>query len=69
MDISYTEDSNEEMEIISFKKNSLNQNVLKNLEVSIDSNLQIYLKKLYCKFNYSPLVKKAFGAKISFFEL
>ena len=69
LEIKYTEDSDKEIEIISLKKNSLNQKVLKNLEASIDSNLKLYLKKLYCKFNYSPLIKKIFGAKITFFEL
>ena len=69
LEIKYTEDSDKEIEIISLKKNSLNQKVLKNLEASIDSNLKLYLKKLYCKFNYSPLIKKIFGAKITFFKL
>ena len=58
LEISYIEDVDKEIEIISMKKNSLNQKILKNLESSIDLNLELYLKKLFCKFNYSPLIKK-----------
>ena len=69
LEISYIEDVDKEIEIISMKKNSLNQKILKNLESSIDLNLELYLKKLFCKFNYSPLIKKIFGTKITFLEL
>ena len=58
LEISYVEDVDKEIEIISMKNNSLNQKILKNLESSIDLNLELYLKKLFCKFNYSPLIKK-----------
>ena len=42
---------------------------MQNLESSLDSNLDLYIKKLFCKLNYSPIIKKIFGKKILFSEL
>ena len=67
--ITYTEDSDKEMEIVSIKKNSVNQKILKDLEISLDSSLELYIKKVFCKFNYSPIIKRIFGPKTTFLEL
>jgi len=69
LEITYRENDNKEMEIISINKNSVKQKILKNIESSLDSNLESYIKKLFCKFNYSPIIKKMFGKKITFLEL
>ena len=60
---------NDEMVSSSIDKDSINEELLKKLESSLDSDLDLYIKKLYCKFNYSPIIKKIFGKKINFAQL
>ena len=69
IEINYTLDENHLMNIVSINKNSLNEEVLINLESSLDSNLDLYIKNLYSKMNYSPIIKRIFGKKITFAEL
>jgi hypothetical protein len=57
------------MEVYSINKDSMNNKLMEGLESSLDSNLELYIKKLYCKLNYSPIIKKIFGKKIKFEEL
>ena len=69
IEINYTLDKNGQMEIISLNKDSIAENLLKNLENELDFNLEFYIKKIYSKFNFSPLIKRIFGTKIKFAEL
>ena len=68
-EIKYTLDKYNQMEIISLNESSIDENILHNLESSLDSNLELYIRKLFSKFNYSPIIKKVFGKKITFAEL
>ena len=67
--INYFLDKNGQMEVYSINKDSMNNKLMEGLESSLDSNLELYIKKLYCKLNYSPIIKKIFGKKIKFEEL
>ena len=69
LEITYFLDKNNQMEICSINKESLDKKLLKDLESSLDSNLDLYIRKLFSKFNYSPIIKKFFGKKITFAEL
>ena len=40
-----------------------NDKTLPKLESDFKENLNFYIKKIYSKFNYSPIIKKIFGAK------
>ena len=69
LEINYFLDKNGLMEISSINKGSMDDKIMKNLESSLDSNLELYIRKLFCKLNYSPIIKKIFGKKITFAEL
>ena len=69
LEINYFLDKDNQMEIVSINKESIGEKILQNLETSLDSNLDLYIKKLYSKFNYSPIIKKIFGKKLTFSEL
>ena len=69
LQIKYCLDKNGQMEIISIDEKSINDKMLKDLESSIDFDLELYIKKLFCKMNYSPIIKRVFGKKITFAEL
>ena len=69
LQIKYYLDKNGQMEIISIDEKSIDQKMLQNLESSLDFDLELYIKKLYSKMNYSPIIKKVFGKKITFAEL
>jgi len=69
LQIKYCLDKNGQMEIISIDQKSINDKMLKDLESSIDFDLELYIKKLFCKMNYSPIIKRVFGKKITFAEL
>ena len=68
-ELQYTLDKNNQMEIVSINESSLDKSILQNLESSLDSNLELYIRKIFSKYNYSPIVKKVFGKKITFAEL
>ena len=57
------------MEIVSINEKTLDDKTLPNLESSLDKNLEFFIKKIYSKFNYSPIIRKTFGRKITFSEL
>ena len=63
-ELQYTLDKNNQMEIVSINESSLDKSILQNLESSLDSNLELYIRKIFSKYNYSPIVKKVFGKKI-----
>ena len=69
LQIKYCLDKNGQMEIISIDEKSMDEKMITNLESSLDSDLELYIKKLYSKMNYSPIIKKIFGKKITFAEL
>ena len=69
LEINYFLDNNEQMELSSINKDSIDNKLMESLESSLDLNLELYIKKLYCKLNYSPIIKKIFGKKIKFEEL
>ena len=69
LEINYILDKNNQLQIISINKESMKETLLKNLESSLVSNLELYIRKLFSKFNYSPVIKKVFGKKITFSEL
>ena len=69
LQIKYCLDKNGQMEIISIDEKSMDEKLLQNLESSFDFDLELYIKKLYSKMNYSPIIKKVFGKKITFAEL
>ena len=68
-EINYILDKNNQLQIISINKDSMEEKIIQNLESALDSNLELYIKKLFCKLNYSPIIKKIFGKKITFSEL
>ena len=68
-EINYILDKYNQLQIISINKESIEEKIMQNLESSLDSNLELYIKKLFCKLNYSPIIKKIFGKKITFAEL
>ena len=68
-EINYILDKYNQLQIISINKESMDEKIMQNLESSLDSNLELYIKKLFCKLNYSPIIKKIFGKKITFAEL
>ena len=68
-EINYILDKNGQIEIKSINKDSIDENLLKNLENDLDSNLDFYIRKIYSKFNYSSIIKRVFGTKITFAEL
>jgi len=68
-EINYILDKNNQLQIILINKESMEEKIMQNLESSLDSNLELYIKKLFCKLNYSPIIKKIFGKKITFAEL
>ena len=68
-EINYILDKNNQLQIISVNKESVEEKIIQNIESTFDSNLDLYIKKLFCKFNYSPIIKKIFGKKITFSEL
>ena len=69
LEINYTLDKYGQMEIISINEKSIDDKTLPKLESDFQENLDFYIKKIYSKFNYSPIIKKIFGAKITFAEL
>ena len=69
LEINYILDQNNQLQIISINKDSMEEKIIQNLESALDSNLELYIKKLFCKLNYSPIIKKIFGKKITFSEL
>ena len=68
-EINYFLDKNGEMEISSINENSIDSKTIEKFENSLESNLGFYITKLYSKMNYSPIIKKIFGKKITFAEL
>ena len=68
-EINYFLDKNGEMEISSINENSIDSKTIEKFENSLESNLEFYITKLYSKMNYSPIIKKIFGKKITFAEL
>ena len=69
LEINYTLDKYGQMEIVSLDEKSIDDKTLPNLESSLEENLEFYIKKIYSKFNYSPIIRKTFGRKITFAEL
>ena len=69
LELNYILDQNNQLQIISINKESMTKQLLQNLELSLASNLELYIRKLFCKMNYSPVIKKIFGKKITFAEL
>jgi len=69
LEINYFIDKNGLMEICSINNDSMEDKILQNLESTYDSKLDLYIRKLFCKLNYSPIIKKIFGKKITFAEL
>ena len=69
LEINYTLDKYGQMEIISINEKSIDDKTLPKLESDFEENLDFYIKKIYSKFNYSPIIKKTFGAKLTFAEL
>ena len=57
------------MEIISINEKSIDDKTIPKLESDFQENLDFYIKKIFSKFNYSPIIKKIFGAKLTFAEL
>ena len=68
-EINYILDKNNQLQIISINKESTQEKIIQNLESFLEPNLELYIKKLFCKLNYSPIIKKIFGKKITFSEL
>ena len=68
LEINYILDENNQLQIISINKESMTETLLQNLESSLVSNLELYIRKLFSKFNYSPVIKKVFGKKNNIFR-
>ena len=60
LEINYFIDKNGLMEICSINNDSMEDKILQNLESTYDSKLDLYIRKLFCKLNYSPIIKKIF---------
>ena len=69
LEINYTLDKYGQVEIISINEESVDDKSFKNLESDFQENLDFYIKKIYSKFNYSPIIKKFFGKKLTFEEI
>ena len=69
LEINYTLDKYGQAEIISINEESVDDKSFKNLESDFQENLDFYIKKIYSKFNYSPIIKKFFGKKLTFEEI
>ena len=69
LEINYTLDKYGQIEITSINEKSIDDKTFTNLESDFQENLDFYIKKIYSKFNYSPIIKKIFGKKLTFAEL